>query len=157
MCVVQIPSPWAIVASRCTWVPIEPADHRRLGLAQLRELRRDVRHRAVVLAELPAAGDRRGRGSVALGRQGRGEDLGPVDRRTGCPLTAASTAWRTHFQAGELLLGDRADGVRAARGRDVPQRGQREVVVGVRERRAAGVGEVEAPGRTATAPMRVTG
>jgi hypothetical protein len=21
MCVVQIPSPWAIVASRCTWVP----------------------------------------------------------------------------------------------------------------------------------------
>jgi hypothetical protein len=34
----------------------QPADHGSLGLAQLRELRGDVRDRAVVLTELAAAG-----------------------------------------------------------------------------------------------------
>ena len=55
MCVVQTPSPWAMVARRCTCVPTSRRDHRGLGLAQLRELGGDVRHRAVVLAQLPAA------------------------------------------------------------------------------------------------------
>ena len=72
----------------------EPADHRSLGLAQLRELRRDVRHRAVVLAQLPAAGDRRGRRSVTLGGERDGQGLGPVDRLCTAAATAARGRWR---------------------------------------------------------------
>ena len=53
-------------------------DHLGLGLAQLGELGGDVRHRAVVLAQLPAGRDRRRRGSVALGGQRLGERLGPA-------------------------------------------------------------------------------
>ena len=93
----------------------QPADHRGLGLAQLRELRRHVRHRAVVLAELPAAGDRRGRGSVALGGERDGEGLGPVDGRTGAAADGLlDRAGCARLEPGELLLGDGPDGVGAA-------------------------------------------
>ena len=120
----------------------EPADHRGLRLAQLQELGGDVRHRAVVLAQLPPPRRRRGRGSVALGREGGGECLGrSTVRRAGDGLLHGGGA--ALLQPGELLLGDRPDGVGAAGGGHVAQGGEREVVVGVRERRAAGVGEVE--------------
>ena len=113
----------------------QPADHRGLGLAQLRELRGHVRHRAVVLAELPAAGDRRGRGSVALGGERGGECLGPVDRsHRRARSRPAPRRSRRALEPGQLLLGHGADGVGTAGGGDVAQRGQGQVVVGVRER-----------------------
>jgi hypothetical protein len=122
----------------------EPADHRGLGLAQLGELRRHVRHRAVVLAELPPAGDRRGRGSVALGGERGGECLRAVDRLAGARADGLlHSTGGTRLQTGQLLLGDRPDGVGPTGGGDVPQGGQRQVVVGVRKGRTPGVGQVE--------------
>ena len=54
MNVVHTPSPWAMVASRWTWVPSRLGEDLGLRLAQLRELLGDVGDRAVVLAELLA-------------------------------------------------------------------------------------------------------
>src|SRR3712207_6353858 len=55
-------------------------DHLRLGLAQLGELDGHVGHRAVVLAELAAGGDRGRAGSVPLRCERPGQRLGPGDR-----------------------------------------------------------------------------
>ena len=56
----------------------QPGENLGLGLAQLRELRRDVRDRAVVLAQLVADGRGAHRGSVAVLAQRLGKHLGPV-------------------------------------------------------------------------------
>ena len=75
-----------------------------LGLAQLGELGGHVRHRAVVLAQLPAGGDRGRVGSVALGGQRPGECLGPGERvvagvRHGGPAAV--------LERGDLVGGER--------------------------------------------------
>ena len=118
----------------------EPADHRGLGLAQLGELGRDVRHRAVVLAQLPAAGDRRGRGSVALGGERHGQCLGPVDRLpAGRPRRSRPRS--TPGSRGRPAAARRRPGRRPGRRRPhVPQGGQRQVVVACgKEERPASV------------------
>ena len=67
----------------------QPREDLGLGLAQLRELRGDVRHRAVVLAQLLAGTGLCGRGRVARPRSAPGQDVhAPV------PGAAASTAAR---------------------------------------------------------------
>ena len=90
----QTPSPWAMVASRWTWVPSRRGEDLGLGLAQLGELLGHVRDRAVVLAELLTRGRAavpagRSGGSVAVGGERAGQRLGAlagwrgVDERAG--------------------------------------------------------------------------
>ena len=93
--VVQTPSPWAMVASRWTWLPEQPGEDLGLGLAQLRELRGDVRDRAVVLADLVAVRCRADRGSVAVGGQRPGQRLG----RSSCGTASSSGAYRASSSA----------------------------------------------------------
>ena len=111
----------------------------RLGLAQLGELSRHVGYRAVVLAQLLAHADVTCRRSVALpGQRGRkglgpfgGRDLGH-DRRT-VPLDKCV----------DTTLRERLDRFLATCLREEPDRGDREVVVGVAEPGASGVCQEE--------------
>ena len=125
----------------------QPFECAGLGLAQLLELGRDVRDRAVVLAELPAGADAVGRGSVALAGQRQGQRLdlaiGGADLDAVALLDAADAALG---EVGDRLLpaglGQEADG------------GRGQVVVRVREAAPAVGGEQELPGRPAAAPLR---
>ena len=85
-CVVQIPSPCAMVASRWTGRAEQPAERLGLRLAQLGELGRDVRDRAVVLADLLA--DQLGRADApARGRPRR------RSRRRTAPPRGPAPGW----------------------------------------------------------------
>ena len=120
-----------------------------LRLAKLGVLGSDMRYRAVVLAELLApAGSRaaaRG-GSIAIGRQGRGQRLDALIRRggrNGRPVPA--------LELSDLLPGELGDGARSGPLRQEAQGTGGQVVVGVLKGAPASVGDGEQPGRpTAT-------
>ena len=57
-----------------------PPEGGRLGVAQLRELRSDVRHRAVVLAQLRTGADVLSRRCITLRAQRHGEQMRSRDR-----------------------------------------------------------------------------
>ncbi len=132
----------------------EPADHGGLGLTELRELRGDVRDRAVVLAQLDASGQTRGRRSVALAGQRSGQGLGtgePVGPGGGDGLRAAL------LQPGQLVLGEGGHRLSTTAASQVTQSGNGEVVVGMWETVPAGAGEGELPRRptaAAAGPVR---
>lgn len=109
----------------------------RLGLAQLREFRRDMGYRAVVLTQLRAVTDVLGRGSVAFAAQRVGQRFGARCRvRQGEDRLAMPADQIAH-----PLLGERADRVVAAVFGHEPQRGHRQVVVGMPEAGSSGGGE----------------
>ena len=123
----------------------QPGEHLGLGLAQLRELGRDVRDRAVVLAELVADGRAAHRGSVAVLAQRLGQRLGAVVGRR-----------RPRQRRGSAPRARRPGGGRTRRrprrppvSREEAQRAGGEVVVRLVEGVAAGVGEHEDLGRAA--------
>src|SRR6266702_1936278 len=137
----------------------QPAERLGLGLAQLRELGRHVRDRAVVLAQLlaalsldpPADRGRRARGrGVAVGGQRLGQCLDPAGQVSPGHRGRVSALQVRYLPAGEL--GDR---VRARRLGQEAQRAAGQVVVGVLERAAARVGDDEDLGRAAAAPVPV--
>ena len=101
-----------------------------LGLAQLGELGGHVRHRAVVLAELPAGGDRRSRWQRSPRRSA--PRRAPPPGRAGRRRPRAIAARQRSSSAGDLGGGERRDRRRAAVLGDPAQRGGGEVVVGVR-------------------------
>lgn len=125
----------------------------RLGLAQLGELSRHVSYRAVVLAQLLAHSDVTGRRSVTLpGQRGR-KGLGPVsgrglghDRRTVSLDKSVDTT-----------LSERLDRFFPTRLGEEPDRGDREVVVGVAELGASGISEQEELRGTATTALGLAG
>ena len=148
MQVVQTPSPWAMVASRWTWVPSDPADGLGLGLAQLGELVGDVGHRAVLLAQLVAHHRelperwRRSHPSVST----RASASAGVRSRLLGQQPRAVALDEGHPAAGELH-----DGLVAAGLGEEAQGGDREVVVLLVEGVAAGLGEREDLRRAAAA------
>src|ERR1700722_19953530 len=101
----------------------QPAERFRLRLAQFRELGRDVRDRAVVLADLLArqlgrADGRRGagRGGVAVCGQRPRERLHPAGE-----VTRLGPHWLVPpLELGHLPPGELGDGLRARRLRDEP-------------------------------------
>ena len=130
----------------------QAAEHRGLGLAQLRELAGHVRDRAVVLAELPARRRSvRGRGGVTLGAERGGERLGP-GRWPGVAARGVDGGGRGVAET--RPAGGRTPPATASPpcAREEAQRGRRR---GRRRRAAkpcpAGVGEREDPGGAAAA------
>src|SRR5205807_6345046 len=136
----------------------QPAECLGLGLAQLRELGRHVRDRAVVLAELlagfgPRAADggrRAGRRGLAGGGQCLGQRLAPAGQ-----FAAGYRRRVPALQVGDLPAGELGDRVRARRLGQEAQRVAGQVVVGVLERAAARVGDDEDLGRAAAAAVSV--
>ncbi len=151
--VVQTPSPWAMVASRCDVRAEQAGEDLGLGLAELRELLGDVRDGAVVLAQLLphgcAAPGRARRGSVTVAGQGLGQGL----RAAGDTAVCGSVDDRpvARLELGDPLPGERGDGLAATGLLDEPQRAGGEVVVGLVEGVAAGLGHREQPGRAPAA------
>lgn len=132
----------------------QPADHRGLGLTQLREFRGDVCDRTVVLTELAAAGQARSRRSVTLAGQRSGQGLGPVEPVGPDDADGLRTAV---LEPGQLILGECGDRLGASAASQVPQSGHRQIVVGMRKTFPAGAGEGELPSRTtptAAGPVR---
>ena len=82
----------------------EPGDDRGLGVAQLGKLGGHVRHRAVVLTELAAGGDRGRVGSVTFRGQCLGESLRPRERVVAGLADRGPAAL---LQSGDLGGGDR--------------------------------------------------
>ncbi len=114
------------------------AERLRLGFTQLRELRCDVGDRAVVLAHLHSCPGLVGRSRVAVGRQRFGEHERPLllgDLGQQSPVAA--------FEAGGPTVGEVGDGRVTARVAQISQRGDGEIVIGVRERLTPGVGQGE--------------
>jgi len=135
----------------------QAAERLGLCLAELRVLGGDVRHRAVVLAELLAAGLSAARGGHRSGRRGvavRGQRLGkrldPACRWRGLDHRPVPALKLGDLAAGEL--GDRA--WPGALGEE-SQRAGGQIVVGVLEGAPAGVGDREHPGRPATTAVAV--
>ncbi len=127
----------------------ELGDRLRFGLAQLRELGRHVRDRAVVLAELAARGDHRSRCSVTLGGERRSECLGPGERLV---TRALHRRPAPVFERGYLVGREGGHGVRSAVRGDPAQRRGGQIIVGVRAGAQPGrVGQREHPSRAATA------
>lgn len=121
----------------------------RLGLAQLRELSRHVSYRAVVLAQLLAHSDVTGRRSVALpGQRGR-KGLGPFG---GCGLGHDRRPVPVHERV-DTALREGAHSLFPTRLGEEPDRGDREVVVGVAELGASGISEQEELRGTATTAL----
>lgn len=121
----------------------------RLGLAQLRELSSHVGHRAVVLAQLLAHADVTCRRSVALpGQRGR-KGLGPV---SGCGLGHDRRPVPVH-ESVDTALRKGAHSLFPTRLGEEPDRGDREVVVGVAEPGASGISEQEELRGTATTAL----
>src|SRR5689334_22260300 len=134
----------------------QPAESLGLGLAELRELGRHVRHRAVVLAELRRtfADPDRGRGArgrgVAVGGQRLGQRLDPAGQ-----LSPGHRRRVPALQVGHLPAGELGDRLRARRLGQETQRTAGQVVVGVLEGTAARVGDDKHLGRAAPAPVPV--
>ncbi len=147
--VVQTPSPCAMVASRWTWVPSRRA-----------KTSVSASHSSGNCSATWATGQwcwqscspvagrgRLGRGSVAVGREGVGEGLGPV------PGGGRSTIGR--YRASSSATRWRANAATAGRATlllDEAQRAGRKVVVGLVEGVPADRGHREQPRRAAAAP-----
>ena len=156
MKVVQTPSPWAMVASRWTWVPSSSAKASVSASHSCGNSLGDVRDRAVVLAQLLAGRWEpcRSRGarrrtrprSSSLGEQRR-PLLGGygVHPRPGTGRPARATRLRANAST---AVGRRAVG-------EELQRVDGQLVVRLVEDPAAAVGEREDLGRTAPAPLPV--
>jgi hypothetical protein len=135
----------------------QPAERLGFRLAQLGELGRHVRNRAVVLAQLLAGfslvsyrGRRaRGRG-VAVGGQRLGQRLDPAGQ-----VTPAHRRRVPALQVGHLPAGELGDRLRARRLGQETQRTGGQVIVGVLEGAAARVGDDEHLGRPSAAPVPV--
>ena len=155
--VVQTPSPWAMVASRCTCVPSSREKTSVSASHSCGNSLGDVRDRAVVLAQLLAPlrmGRAARRSSVPVGAQGLGEGLGALlgsrgrDRvpvRPGLGLDAGPGERRDGFLAGRAAAGRLLDPVQGVDG---------ELVVGLLEGVPAAVGEGEDLGRAAAGRAR---
>ena len=134
----------------------QPAERLGFRLAQLRELGRHVRDRAVVLAELLAAfsladrGRRARRGGVAVGGQRLGQRLDP-----GRELALGHHRCVPALQVSQLPAGELGDRLRTCRFGQEPQRARGQVIVGVLECAPPGVGDDEDLGRPAPAPVPV--
>lgn len=125
----------------------------RLGLAQLGELSRHVGYRAVVLAQLLAHADVTCRRSVALpGQRGR-KGLGPV---SGCGLRHDRRSVSLDERV-DTTLRERLDRFLTTCLGEEPDRGDREVVVGVAEPGTSGVGQQEELRGTATTALGLAG
>lgn len=125
-------------------------------LAQLRELGRDMRDRAVVLTDLHARHTDAGlpgglcRRSVAMGRERPSEGFGAGgERRIGIDALGQPGS-----EALGAMLGESHHGLLPAGLAQITQRGVGEVVVGVRERGPAVVGEGVDPSRAPAPTMR---
>jgi hypothetical protein len=122
---------------------------RRLDLAQLGELRRDVRDRAVVLAELLPCPDPPRRRSVTLPGEGVGEGLRAVGHRR-----HAEQLWPVPVHhARHAALRELADRGLPRGLRDEPDGRDGQVVVGVAEPGAPGLGQQPQLGGPAPAPL----
>jgi len=116
----------------------QPAERLGLGLAELREVGRHVRDRAMVLADLHARAGLLDRGRVSVGAQRRRQPrwsifgLGRREHRAVARLRRRQPAARELGQGGVAALVAQ-----------VGQRGTSKIVVRVRERRAPRVGEGE--------------
>lgn len=123
-----------------------------LGLAQFGELGGHVRDRAVMLADLDSlrVAHGLGRGRVAVLGQGLRHRRGAGgDRHAGVDI------WlQFRSKPGRTMLGECHDGLLAAGLTQVAQRGVRKIVVGMRKRGTARVGERIGTGRTAAAAVR---
>jgi hypothetical protein len=108
-----------------------------LGLAELRVLGGDVRHRAVVLAELlsggqPSPGACRSR--IAVHRKRLGEHPDPIGQRRGRHNRLVPS-----LELGDLTAGKLGDGFRAGSFGQEAERAGCQVVIGVLEGAAAGI------------------
>ncbi len=133
----------------------QPAERLGFRLAQLRELGRHVRDRAVVLAELlPRRRPDRGRGArggrVAVRRQRLGQRLDPF-----CEVTLSDDRRVPPLQVGQLPAGELGDGVLSRRLGQEPQRARGQVIIGVLKRAAPVIGDDEHLGWPASAPVPV--
>jgi hypothetical protein len=129
-----------------------PFERASLGRTQFWELGRNVRNRAVVLAELHTSrGSLRGR-SVSVRGEGLGQRLGAFGVRG----TRVDVGGQRFGQRLGPVLGEGHDGVLSPVLTQIAQRGGGEIVVGVRERRASLVGDGVRPGRTAAATTHDT-
>ena len=150
-CVVQTPSPWAMVASRWTYVP-STRSNARVSASH------SCGNSAATCATgqwcwqiwTPAAALLRGR-SVAVGGQRRRPARRRGWRRVAASVDAARAARRRASSA--RCSANATTACLAAGLAQVAQRGGGEVVVGVRERGAAGVGERVDAGRAAAAAL----
>jgi len=136
----------------------QPAERLGFRLAQLRELGRHVRDRAVVLAQLLAGhAPDRGRwargGGVTVGGQRLGQRLDPGGELAPGPLAHHRRV--PALQVGDLGAGKLGDGLGTCAVGQEPQRACGQVVVGVLECAAPGVGDDEHLGRPASAPVPV--
>jgi len=122
----------------------------RLGLAQLGELRCHVGDGTVVLTELVTAGSTAHAGGIALGSECPGENRSAVLGCGGLDLGAVPLLPVRHPGAGEV--GHR---LLPRRGGQEAQSAHSEVVVGLVEGLAAGLGEGE-PARGAASSTRAT-
>jgi hypothetical protein len=111
----------------------------RLCLAQLRELRSDVRYRAVVLAQLRTSTDMLSRRSVTLCTQGDRQQLGPGDRVGRSSHLGPVLINQVYHSA----FGERTDCLLAVALSQKAQCVHRQIVIGVLEPRPASVGEQE--------------
>ena len=114
--------------------PEQVGERLRLGLAQLRKLRRDVGHRAVVLAQLSTGADMLSRRSVALAAQRIGQGFDSRCRVCQGEHRLAVPA----DQVDHPLLGEGTNRVLTAAFGHETQRGHRQVVVGVPEASSSG-------------------
>jgi hypothetical protein len=128
----------------------QPPEGGGLGVAELRELRGHVAHRAVVLAQLDA--------EAVLGRGGRvpvvGQRVGERRRSIGDGDVAQPVGVAV-LQLGAAGLGEALDGGGAGHVGEEAQGAGRQVVVGRGPVGVAGVGEGVQPGRAPAAAQAV--
>lgn len=122
--------------------------HLGLGLTHLGELSRHVGDRAVVLAHLGASRGGADRGREALLGEGAGQHIGAIVGRSLLEQWA-----NTIFQIGHAVLREVCDGLISTGLTQVAQGPRGQIVVGLAELVAAGVGECEDLGRSATTTL----
>ena len=152
-CVVQMPSPCAMVASRCTGVPSSartPRSRPRTAAGTRRP--RAPPGSGAGRAASPARGlALRGRGGVAVRRQRLGQRLDRLSAGRPSPITGSQALSRL----GHLAPGELGHRVRAHALGQEAQRAAGQVVVGVLEGAPPRVGDDEHLGRAAAAALAV--
>jgi hypothetical protein len=134
----------------------QPAKRLGFRLAQLRELGGDVRHRAVVLAELlPARRADRGRRASRRGIPVRGQRLGERLHPLGQRLMLRYRGLVPVLQVRHLTAGELGHSLGSRRLSKKPQGARGQVVVGVLEGTPAGIGDNEYLRRPSATPVAV--